>query len=305
MKKEKVSIVKVSDYSDTSEAIASAVKMAGGFDGLNGSHPEILIKPNLQRVRNLYPGINTSKEVVRGLIKLAKESHDRVTICEADASSGPAEEAFANGWYSMAKESGADILNASKDKSTNIKIPKPLHFENMDISERVHKGYRISVPVMKVARNIGVTLSLKNMFGLLPRKMKLIYHYWPGIFNTIIDANQAMRPHFIVVDGTIGLEGPGGPMNGKPVHMGLIMAGRDPVAIDTIAAMSMGFEPHELPYLKAASDAGIGVCDIDQIEVVGNSIEEVKIPFERSANGLRGAFDLKKNSMVDIWGWKI
>jgi uncharacterized protein (DUF362 family) len=287
MKKEKVSVVRVCDYSDTSDAIASAVNMAGGFDGMAGSHEEILIKPNLQRVNNLHPGINTSKEVIRSVVKLTKKSCENVTICEADATSGTAEKAFAGGWYALAEESGAGIFNASKDRKTTVRVPRPLHFKEFEISERVHKGFRISVPVMKVAREIGVSLSMKNMFGLLPKRMKARYHIWPGIPKTVIDANQVMLPHFVIVDGTIGLEGKGGPLSGKPVHMGLILAGRDPVAVDTVTSMIMGFGPGELPYLQAASEAGIGVYDINSIEVMGNSIEEVRVPFER-AGGMKG-----------------
>lgn len=287
MKKEKVSVLRVSDYSDTSEAIASAVKMAGGFDVLNESNKEILIKPNLQRVKNMLPGINTSKEMIRGVVKLAKKSCETVTICEADATSGTAEKAFAGGWYALAEESGAGILNASKDQKTTVRVQKPLHFKDFKISERVHKGFRISVPVMKVAQGIGVSLGMKNMFGLLPDRLKLKYHIWPGIPKTVIDVNQVIPPHFVIVDGTVGLEGKGGPLRGKPVNVGLILAGRDPVAVDTVTSMIMGFGPDELPYLREASKAGIGVCDIESIEVLGNSIEEVRVPFVR-ADGKKG-----------------
>lgn len=287
MKKEKVSIVRISDYSDTTGAINVAVNMVGGFEGLIKSHQEILIKPNLQRTNNQYPGLNTSKEVIRSVVKLAKILCENVTICEADATSGTAEKAFSGGWYDLAEESGAGILNASKDKKTTIRVPRPLHFKDIEISERVHKGFRISVPVMKVARGIGVSLSMKNMFGLLPGRWKAKYHIWPGIPKTLIDTNQVIYPHFVIVDGTVGLEGKGGPISGKPIHLGIIMAGRDPVAVDTVASMIMGFEPGEIPFLQAASEAGIGVSDINSIEVMGNSIEEVKMPFER-ADGKKG-----------------
>ena len=87
----------------------------------------------------------------------------------------------------------------------------------------------VSVPKMKTHHWAGVTLSMKNLFGVMPG----IYYGWPknlfhweGIDRSILDINQAVKPDFDIVDGVVGMEGDG-PIMGTPKQAGVLVMGRD------------------------------------------------------------------------------
>ena len=97
----------------------------------------------------------------------------------------------------------------------------------------------VSMPKLKTHHWAGVTLSLKNMFGVVPG---CVYGWpknplhWAGIENSILDINAVLRiPRFNIVDGIVGMEG-NGPIQGEAVHSGVILLGSDPVAVDATGA---------------------------------------------------------------------
>src|ERR1035438_9817720 len=105
--------------------------------------------------------------------------------------------------------------------------------------------YFVSMPKLKTHHWVGVTLSLKNMFGIVPGCCygwpKNILH-WAGIVSSILDLNSTVRPDFAIVDGIIGMEG-NGPIQGTAKRSGVLVLGDDPVAVDGTCARVMGLEP--------------------------------------------------------------
>jgi len=115
------------------------------------------------------------------------------------------------------------------------------------------------------------------MFGLLPDKFKSKYHF-RGIDKVIVDINAVLPPTLTVIDGFVGMEGPG-PYKGDPVQMDLIIAGADPIATDSTACRVMGINPHTIPHINMANTKGLG--EIDDLEVVGEKLEAVQRIFKR------------------------
>ncbi|MFZ0036977.1 MAG: DUF362 domain-containing protein, partial [Candidatus Acidiferrales bacterium] len=126
----------------------------------------------------------------------------------------------------------------------------------------------------------GVTLSLKNMFGIVPGSCygwpKNILH-WAGITNSILDINSAVRPHFAIVDGIVGMEG-NGPTQGSPKPCGLLILGDDPVAVDATCARVMGLLPEKIDYLRSAGLL-LGHLREEKILQIGEKPERVTTPF--------------------------
>jgi uncharacterized protein (DUF362 family) len=109
----------------------------------------------------------------------------------------------------------------------------------------------ISMPKMKTHHWVGVTLSMKNLFGVLPG----IFYGWPknplhfsGIENSIVDLALTIPVHYAIVDGVIGMEGDG-PIMGTARPVGAVVMGRNLQAVDCTAARIMGFNPAKIPYL--------------------------------------------------------
>ncbi len=152
----------------------------------------------------------------------------------------------------------------------------------------------VSMPKMKTHHWAGATLSLKNMFGIVPGGCygwpKNILH-WAGIDKAILDINSTVRPDFAIVDGIVGMEG-NGPIQGKPKKSQVLILGDDPVAVDATCARVMGLLPERIGYLEKAGCL-LGHIKAEQIHQIGESIAGVETPFEvldtfRRIRGKRG-----------------
>ena len=91
------------------------------------------------------------------------------------------------------------------------------------------------------------------------------------------------RPHVSVIDGWIGMHREG-PRHGTPLRLGVVVAGTDAVAVDAVAAAVMGFDPRKIGYLRYAHEAGLGVADLQRINVVGDPIAQVQRRFVPHSN---------------------
>jgi uncharacterized protein (DUF362 family) len=140
--------------------------------------------------------------------------------------------------------------------------------------------FLVSMPKLKTHHWAGVTLSLKNMFGVIPGSCygwpKNILH-WAGIDRAILDINAAVRPDFAIVDGIIGMEG-NGPIQGASKLAGVLIAGDDPVAVDSTCARIMGLTPEKINHIARAATL-LGHIEAQKIRQLGESIESTRTPF--------------------------
>jgi uncharacterized protein (DUF362 family) len=140
--------------------------------------------------------------------------------------------------------------------------------------------FLVSMPKLKTHHWVGATLSLKNMFGIVPGCCygwpKNILH-WAGITGSILDINSTVRPDFAIVDGIVGMEG-NGPIQGTAKASGVLILGDDPVAVDSTAARVMGLEPERIDYLAKAGTL-LGHLQPDKIRQLGESVRSVRTPF--------------------------
>src|ERR1700736_1842417 len=138
----------------------------------------------------------------------------------------------------------------------------------------------VSMPKLKTHHWAGATLSLKNMFGVVPGSCygwpKNVLH-WAGIDRAILDINAAVRPDFAIVDGIIGMEG-NGPIQGTPKVCGVLIFGDDPVAVDATTCRIMGLVPEKIKYVAAAGTL-LGHVNTDKIQQLGDDIGGVRTPF--------------------------
>ena len=140
--------------------------------------------------------------------------------------------------------------------------------------------FLVSMPKLKTHHWAGVTLSLKNMFGIVPGSCygwpKNVLH-WAGIDRAILDINAACRPDFAIVDGIVGMEG-NGPIQGTPKASGVLVFGNDPVAVDATCCRVMGLEPERVKYLSRAGSL-LGHLQVNKIQQLGESVASVETNF--------------------------
>jgi hypothetical protein len=100
-----------------------------------------------------------------------------------------------------------------------------------------------------------------------------------------VDVNLARRPDFVVVDAQRGMvDGPTGSQIKDP-PMGLILAGRDVVAVDTVGALVMGYDPRAIPYLQLGAQNGVGTTDTSYIQVAGTPLAQARRDFPAPYEG--------------------
>ena len=140
--------------------------------------------------------------------------------------------------------------------------------------------FLVSLPKLKTHHWAGVTLSLKNMFGVVPGGCygwpKNVLH-WAGIDNSVLDINATVRPDFAIVDGIVGMEG-NGPIQGMPKPCGVLILGDDAVAVDATGVRVMGLLPEKIRYIAQASTL-LGHIDPEKIHQLGETIASVRTPF--------------------------
>jgi uncharacterized protein (DUF362 family) len=100
--------------------------------------------------------------------------------------------------------------------------------------------------------------------------------------NLVALARKA-RPHLSIIDGWVGMHREG-PRHGRPLPLGVVIAGTDAVAVDAVAAAVMGFNPREIGYLHYAHESGLGIADLARINVLGDSIAQVRRRFVPHSN---------------------
>lgn len=241
-------------------------------------YDKVLIKVNFITNKTWDTGATTDPIVVEGIIKKLEELPVEVYVVESDATITDADKAFEKtGMKEMCDRNGVEWINLRhlRDK-VRLDIPNGEALQGITVPRLVTEAAIISAAKLKTHNNTTVTLGMKNMFGLLPDKFKGKYHL-KGISKVLVDINTVLKPAFTVIDGFVGMEGEG-PVNGMPVQMNIIIAGKDVVATDATAARVMGFNPYEISHIRKAYEKGLGKSEA---KIVGEKIETVKISFKR------------------------
>jgi ferredoxin len=132
----------------------------------------------------------------------------------------------------------------------------------------------------------GYTGAVKNYWGIIPGGEKARCHLYgrnPDEFGAVlVDNYQTLlglgKKRIVVMDARKFMEGPGGPANGYMRKVGLVLAGYDEAAIDTVMlAIGRIDGPRAVPHLKSCAERGLGVTCLDEIEIRGKSIAEVRL----------------------------
>lgn len=139
----------------------------------------------------------------------------------------------------------------------------------------------VSLPKLKTHHWSGVTLSMKNMFGIVPGVKygwpKNLLH-WRGIAESIVDINTTIQPGFAIVDGVEGMEGDG-PLHGDVINSGVIVMGNNLTAVDATAARIMGVYPENIDYLMYMMAAFGGTINEHRIQQIGENLDDYRQNF--------------------------
>jgi uncharacterized protein (DUF362 family) len=132
------------------------------------------------------------------------------------------------------------------------------------------------VPKVKTNSFVVLSIAMKNMFGVIASKPKSQFH--KCLADVLVYLSKTVRQDLVVADGIIAMEGLG-PIQGKPVNLGLIIAGKNPVTVDAACCHIMDFNPYAVEPLWKAHRQGLGEIDAEKIRFLGENLDSVKHGF--------------------------
>jgi len=272
-----VSIVKVRE--GIRRAVREAVDLIGGMSSLVSNGDKVLIKPNFIREEPSFVGTTTNIEVVQAAVDLTKEAGAQAIVGEASGNQYDTEDIYRNlGLRESLND--VEVLDLDRDEIVDVRIKGARALKEVGVARTaLEADFIVSVPVLKTHMTTQITLGMKNMMGVLPQREKWKMHI-SGLHQAIVDLNRLVKPGLVIIDGTVGMEGLG-PTIGTPVRMDLIIAGTDVVAVEAVGAAVMGYSPPEVKHLMLAGQQGLGVNQIERIEIRGERIEDVARRFKR------------------------
>jgi uncharacterized protein (DUF362 family) len=244
----------------------------------------ILLKPNLVEF-DPKGAINTHPAVIEATINAFKALGAReVIVAEGPGHRRDNEYLLAaSGLYDVIKEHRIRYVDLNTDDIRPTKLKSSFtNFKQLYLPETLYNAdLLVSMPKLKTHHWAGVTLSLKNMFGVVPGSVygwpKNALH-WAGIVGSILDINSSLPlPRFAIVDGIVGMEG-NGPLQGQEKKSGVLIFGDDLVAVDATAARLMKIEPRKVKYLDLAA-AFLGNLGYEQIEQIGENLQPYQQDF--------------------------
>jgi uncharacterized protein (DUF362 family)/NAD-dependent dihydropyrimidine dehydrogenase PreA subunit len=221
--------------------------------------------------------VTTHPHVLEAIIMAVKELG--ATVMVGDSPGGPAGDRKkywdVSGLGSVCRRHDVNILNFEKEGS--------YHKHRYDRDYYISKpaldcDLLINIPKIKTHGLTIFTCAVKNVYGVVPGSTKVEYHKHapkPADFaRLVVDIYALARPGLNIVDGVVGMEG-SGPSSGDPRDLGMILAGEDGVAMDSLICHILGREPHQIPTNRFAGEQGLGETDLTKINVLGD-IPEIR-----------------------------
>ncbi len=261
-------------------ATKRVIKLIGGLD----IKPEdkVLIKPNIVVAKSPSSGIVTNPLVVEGIIQyLIENGHKRDNIIIAEGSLEMIDHMTAikkSGYFDLCNKYNIKFIDLLKTKFINKEINIEGKKRVVQVSEEIFKADKIiNVPVIKTHFQTGVSLSIKNMKGVINNPSRKVMHK-DHLQKQIALLSTILPEYVTIADGSIALEGMGPGALGEPANLELIFAGKDPVALDTAICHIIGLNVAK--HIKEASKLGLGVSDMKKIQIIGEEVDVIKKKFK-------------------------
>jgi uncharacterized protein (DUF362 family) len=270
--------------------LKKAVDAVGGMKSVIKKGDKVVVRANACWAVKPDSGIASDPRVVEALMQLIRRETKPAEVIVADRSSigaDTAESFLVTGIGEAALRGGADrILPLEQDQRVSVQVPQPMVlFQPVYLSKTMLEAdVLIYLSKMKVHKLTQISMTLKMNQGSLDW-YDAIRNHRADMHQKMIDMLKMMRPHLSIVDALWPMQGqgPGSPFPEDLIKdFNVILAGKDPVAVDTVGSTIMGFDArHDIPMLRGAEMAGLGVATLAQIDVVGTPIGKVQRPFKR------------------------
>lgn len=249
------------------QLVRRAVENLGGMSRFVKKGQTVLIKPNIGWDRLPEQAANTNPEEVAEVVKMCKEAGaKRVRVL--DRTCNQARRCYKrSGIETASKQAGAEVRHIVKSRFKTVKIPGgelvkswPFYRDALDAD------VFINMPIAKDHSISRVTLGFKNIMGIIGGDRGQIHK---NFMTKIVDLNLAIKPALTIIDAYRVLlrNGPSGGNLADVAEKKIVIAGTDPVAVDSYAMGLFDIDPNEVEYLKIASRRGLGQMDLSKVKM--------------------------------------
>jgi uncharacterized protein (DUF362 family)/Pyruvate/2-oxoacid:ferredoxin oxidoreductase delta subunit len=267
----KISVRRCSDY-DVHEIfnhISDIYNKTGGPD-VNGK--KVLVKPNILTDDDPAKCISTHPAVVEAMIRFLQSNKATVFVGDSPAVHNRNFNGEKSGIRKVCEATGAEwidfTVNPVEKKIGKRKVKIASIVDDVDLI--------ISLPKFKNHELVYFTGAVKNTLGLVPgfnkAKQHAIHQDRRAFGEFLVDLNEAVTPHYFLMDGIMGMEGPG-PGRGIPVFIGILLGSTNPVAVDIIASRIAGYEPLIVPTSRTALSRKKWLFSENEIEYDGPELK--------------------------------
>ncbi len=270
----RVALSGCADYASVASALDALMQPLGGWASFIRPGQSVLVKPNLLTARKPDEAVTTHPALARAVLRSLRALGAKPFVADSPASVADLNAVWERtGFLDLCREEDVPLVNVEKAgsmpcESAGMRFSVGRPFLAADVI--------VNLPKVKTHVLTGLTAGVKNMYGAVPGYQKTSLHkqYAGAVsFGRLLAAVYArVKPVVTIADGIVGMEG-NGPSAGRPVKLGFLAASTDAVALDVVLCRLVGLDSRRVPYLRAAAELGAGEVRLEQIEVVGASIE--------------------------------
>ena len=274
------------DYAGAEAALRDTVERMGGMGRFVRPGERILLKANLLRPAPPEAAVCTHPAVTGAVAKLVREAGGTAVIADSPGGALQKESVLRNlyektGTAQAAREAGAELCLDPSARLVNLPDGQVLRQAEI-ISPALDCDGIFDLCKMKTHVFMGMTGAVKNSFGLIPGLTKVGFHgSHPDktqFAQVLLDLIGFMAPRLCVMDAVLAMEGEGPGASGTPRQVGLLLLSDSPLALDVIAGEIMGLPRDRNALLLAAQARGLSPTRWEEIELVGATLEELRIP---------------------------
>lgn len=261
------------------DPIVDALLDGSGWSDLLPQGGRVVVKANLNSPYqdHLARGANTSVEVIVAVCKSLQRRTHRIVVGDSDGTRFKSEQVVElMGLREPLRRIGVEVVNFSNLPTRPVDLPLLEGFELPEVI--LDADLFVTIPVLKTHGLTTFTGALKNQWGAIPRYDRMLLH--KNIHRLLGQINMVMRTRLAVMDSITAME-ERGPCNGKPRRLDLLLASRDPVALDATAMRLVGLEPASAKHVSLAQQQGAGTMKAEEIEIDGD-LASFRTQFERA-----------------------
>lgn len=277
----RIAVVRCGSYGPASvtAALHTAIELLGGMSRFFSAGSSVLIKPNMLSPDPPEKAITTHPALVRVVAELVSSAGGTPSIGDSPGFYTFRRVAAASGIAQAAEEAGAAL--APFETGVEIAAAESCLMKKIVVARAVAESDAIiSIPKFKTHSLTYITAAVKNLLGCIPGLKKAEMHFrFPDnerFSRMLVDICLSIPVKLHILDAVVGMDGDG-PNAGDPFPMGLIMAGTDPVALDSVACRVVGIDPMTIPMLRMGQECGLGHAAEEGIEIVGEPIDDVRV----------------------------